>query len=82
MDSSNNATVRRFPGGEKIKRVAGPNTGKHTIVIEPIVGIVQVELAVLGVAVEIHDAAIAVRVQPKCTKSHLRHHPLNTLRVE
>ena len=36
-----------------MKRVARPDAGQHAIVVEPVLGVIQVELAVLGVAVRI-----------------------------
>ena len=52
-------------GGIETKRVARADTGEDAVVVEPVVGIVQVELAVLSVAVQVHDATVAVRVQPR-----------------
>ena len=46
-------------------RVAAADTGQDAVVVEPVVGIVQVELAILRVAVQIHDATVVVRVQPR-----------------
>ena len=39
-----------------------PDASEHTEGVEPVVGIVQVELAVAGIAVDVHHAAVAVRV--------------------
>ena len=48
-----------------MKRVARPDSGKNAVVVEPVIGVVQVELAVRGVAVEIQNAPVAVRVLPE-----------------
>lgn len=47
-----------------MKRVARTDPGEHTVVVEPVVGIVQVELAVVRVAVDVQHAAVTVRVLP------------------
>lgn len=52
-------------GGIETKRVARADASENAVVVEPVVGIVQVELAVLGLAVQVHDATVAVRVQPR-----------------
>ena len=46
-------------------RVAAADPGENAVVVEPVVGIVQVELAVFSVAVQVHDATVAVRVLPR-----------------
>jgi hypothetical protein len=48
-----------------MKRVARPDAREHTVVVEPVVGVIQVELAVVGVAVHIQNATVAVRVLPE-----------------
>ena len=48
-----------------MKKVARPNTGKHTVVVEPAIRIVQVELTIVGITIQIHHAATAVLVQPE-----------------
>jgi len=48
-----------------MKRLARPDTHEHAVVVEPVVGIVQVEFAVIGVAVDVQNAAVAVRVLPR-----------------
>ena len=63
---ASSVTAREFPSGnEIIKRVATANTGENAVVVEPVVRIIQVELAILRVAVQIDDATVAVRVQPR-----------------
>ena len=67
MAAASDTTAReQLPGGGKItKRVARPDTGEHAVVVELVVGIVQVELAVVGVTVHVDDTTVAVRVLPK-----------------
>jgi len=48
-----------------MKRLARPDTHEHAVVVEPVVGIVQVEFAVIGVAEDVQNAAVAVRVLPR-----------------
>ena len=45
--------------------LARPDTSQDAVVIEPVVGIIQIELAVLRVTVQIHDAPVAIRVLPR-----------------
>ncbi|MDE2018838.1 MAG: hypothetical protein KGJ13_00650 [Patescibacteria group bacterium] len=52
-----------------MKRVARPDAGQHAIVVEPVLGVIQVELAVLGVAVHVQHARVAVRILPIVRKT-------------
>ncbi len=71
MDKADNA-ARGSPGGEKMKKIARPDTSQDTVVIKPVLGIVQVQLAIRGIAVQIHHAVFTVRVLPEMCKKPSR----------
>ena len=50
--------------------------------IPPVAEVVQVQVALRGIAVEHHHVEVTVRILPFCAKYHPNHHPLNTLGVE
>jgi len=45
-------------------KIARPDASEHTVVVEPVVSPVQVQLAVRGVTVHVDHVRVAVRVQP------------------
>ena len=66
MASASDATARDFPGDDEIiKRFARADASEDAVVVEPVVGIVQVQLAILRVTVQIDDATVTVRVLPR-----------------
>jgi len=67
-----------------MKRLA--ETEEPRVVVPLVTRVVQVEIPVVGVAVEVGHVAVPVRVHPDGAINYTRylpkHHPLNTLRVE
>ena len=59
------------------------NAGDENIRVPPVVGPIQIELAIVYIAPEIDHVRVAIHDQQLCTRyrpSH--HHPLNTLGIE
>lgn len=60
-------------GGEKIKKVADER--EHVVAIPPVVKVIQIQIALHGIAVEHNHIKVAVRALPLCAKYHQNHRP-------